>query len=340
MVIDMNYHTDLHFVMSCFITHDRPLIQGNRFDQFLATLKSYEKIKFKSAYLFISLDDDIAHRWPELENLAHLVFRGCDLQIHNQRIMSRVAWQNFFDDKLGNNDLWWFCQNDDHPFVCGDLSYFDVLLQDLKNEGTPSSIYLSHWPEMLSIASKLGAEINSSTCVQFRGTLLDAIQIFNEPLIKKIFWDISWRVSSINRIDSLAISKNINPNNGSIDHAHQLIKIPLMELCRKFIGYQHVNMEYDAALTIVPCVLDFEYDKAELVRYISAPHYSDLHRGRSHPIDQGYVEKILELAGDHALNIPVLQTYYSVTQRLKNNYYVLHNFKKRFKKIIKWIFTP
>lgn len=337
MGLNMNYHPDLHFVLSCFVTHDRPLIQRNRFDQFLATLKSYEKISFKSAHLFIRLDNDIEHRWPELENLARLVFRGCDLEIHDQRITSRVDWQNFFDGKLGKNDLWWFSQNDDHPFVCNDLNYFCELLQDLQNENIPSSIYLSHWPEMLSLSSKLGGEVKSETCVQFEGTLLDAIQIFNEPLIEKIFWNIEWPVCEINRIDSLAISKNINSSSESIEINHQLIKIPFIELCRKFIGYAHVNLEYDAALTTVPNVLDFEYDQAELIRYVSAPHSSAWHSGRSHPIDQRYLDKILELAGDSSKNIPVLNPEYSFIQRWKNKYYILQNYRKKFKRFVKWI---
>lgn len=334
----MNHHPDLRFVLSCFVTHDRPLIQGNRFDQFLATLKSYEKIRFKSAHLFITLDGDIEHRWPELENMARLVFRDCDFEIHDQRITSRVDWQNFFAGKLGNNDVWWFSQNDDHPFVCNDLNYFLKLLQELKDEDTPSSIYLSHWPEMLSLSSKLGGKIKSETCVQFEGTLLDAIQIFNEPLIEKIFWNIEWRRSIINRIDTLAISKNINPSAESVDINHQLIKVPLMEICRKFIGYAHVNLEYDAALTTVPHVLDFEYDQAELIRYVSAPHNSAWHSGRSHPVDQSYLDKILELATDGSQNIPVLNPRYSFMQRCKNNFYILQNYKKKIKRLVRRIF--
>ena len=289
----MTKKVKLNLVLSCFITHKRDKFQGSRIKEFLSTLHSYGNIAWNNVYLFIKLDTDLSHYEAEVEYIARAALNYKCIDIKFERITTKVEWQDFFNTKLGSDQLWWFTQNDDHPYLNKDALFFKKILFHLSNQGNPSSIYLSHWPEILRVASNQQYKVIDESLLEFRGLLLDSIQIFNEQMIFYIFYQLDWPPGNLNRIDSLIISNNIADGGISLESHSQTILVPLKELCRKFIGYDHVKLNFPTKLTFFPAIRPVLYDDKNLLRYVTADHVSAWAKKNIHQLSNEIIKYIL-----------------------------------------------
>lgn len=333
----MNVSQNMNLVMSCFITHERYGNKLNRYDVFISTINSYSKLKFKNVYLFIMLDWDLKHKKNELEKICRTLLKYDDFKIVFKRLTTKEEWADFLQGKLENDCLWWFSQNDDHPLICSDLKYLTTLLNVLSCTTKPASIYLSHWPEMIAMVEKLKNEVEfQPTHFELNGTMLDSIQVFNSNMMKSIFFDFDWPVQAVNRIDTLAISQNFLENAPAQNPICQTILVPKMEICRKFMGYGHVNFEYDAGLTIIPSVYNPITDKTDLINYLTARHYSAWQRGYSETPNANILGEVLEvhnhLRGNESHQIESQPSLKFKLDVLLRKSYILANIKYKIKK--------
>jgi hypothetical protein len=263
-------------VVSTFITHKRPVNRFNRLDVFKHTLKSYSKIKWSRVYLFVKLDWEFRSRKEEMKNFIKQIFADVMIEIVWDRYEKQKDWEKPISNITREDDLIWFTQNDDHPFIDIDTDLLEEgILLLKKDESRFKSLYLSHWTEVLRLSGKNRLPERIENYVRFKATLLDSIQIFNSNFLKYIFLELDWNGKNYNRIDTILRQNSLWGNkNGNMENELQVIYIPLRELCRKFEGYRHVNM------IDVP-KLEFSYEiqkpfrkKEDIIKTINASHNS------------------------------------------------------------------
>jgi len=289
----------LNLVISCKVTHDRPVNLCNRFDMFLGTLESYSRIPWNNVYLFVDLDNEFADRLHEILDVVQAKF-SCECFVFNDfRILDQVAWQEFFLNKLSDDSLFWFTQNDDHPYIDDDIGYLLSGCNLVRQAGQiPCSLYLSHWPEILKLSGKLETPHAVSNYIVFSGFLIDSIQIFNSELIRQVFFQCDWGGKQYKRIDTLM--RNVSfwgEDKGNVSRNDQLIYVPLKEICRKFAAYSHVYMD-----KVPPLKLSFRLESeakthGSLREMMTASHSSFWTAGNSFDVPESWIKRSIELYG-------------------------------------------
>jgi hypothetical protein len=214
----------------------------------MMTLKSYSVLSWNKIYLFLKLDDEFLPFADELNAYIHSIFPTTKVYITWDRFETQDDWKPIIKKILKTNDLVWFTQNDDHPFVdINDdlIKEGQLILERQKN--SLASVYLSHWPEILKLSGKNMVPLRTGNYISFNATLFDAIQIFTPALLKYVFCEIEW-VGNFTRIDTILRQRKIWGESGNTDLELQIVYVPLREQCRKFMGYSHVNMNSVAML--------------------------------------------------------------------------------------------
>jgi hypothetical protein len=197
------------------------------------------------------------------------------------------------------NQCIWFTQNDDHPFVDIDSGIIAEGLTLLTKEPNElASIYLSHWPEALKLAGKLGKPEITGSFLSFDGTLLDSIQILKPALFEYVFVEIDWKGARYRRIDELLRQRAIWGSIGNTDLSLQKIYVPLREQCRKFMAYPHVDMH-----TVSPLRPTYEIEKIgrtaqEVEELVLAKHSSFWTGNNSYSLTADVVDLIKNLYGN------------------------------------------
>jgi hypothetical protein len=284
-------------VISCFITHKRPVNRYDRLDIFKHTLKSYSKINWKNVYLFIKLDWEFRSRRGELKEFINTVFHGVSVQIEWTRYEKQGEWKSFIETVTKEDDLIWFTQNDDHPFIDEDLSVLNEGVNLLESDPAPfKSLYFSHWPEILRLSGKLSQPEKVGNYIRFHATMLDAIQIFSSKFIRYIFLDVNWGGKRYKRIDTLLRQRSIwGESNGNMDDGLQVIYVPLRELCRKFSAYGHVHMHNVPALEFSYEIQKPNRGRQDVISLITAEHSSMWTKDNDFSIPEEWIEQSVNL---------------------------------------------
>lgn len=319
-------------LISCFITHNRSVNTCNRLDLFKHTLKSYSRIDWDDIYLLVLLDEEFKHREEEFKKFIKKIFTKNKVVYIPERYEYQWQWQQLIKKITKNNNVVWFTQNDDHPFIDINLKVLyegvDLLLKD---KSKYRSIYLSHWTEILRLSGKFCNPKIVGNYVKFQATIFDSIQMFNTEYLKYIFLYLNWRGKQFKRIDSLLLfdefktalhaicgfkytSDQPDPANlylnyipdkkfaklKSIRHCPmQNVYVPLRELCRKYSGYSHVNME-----GVEPLKLSNDnsfnikrppFDDLNIINTIKANHKSAWTFNNKFKIPQRWINKSISL---------------------------------------------
>jgi hypothetical protein len=319
-------------LISCFITHDRSVNTCNRLDLFKHTLKSYSRIDWDDIYLLVQLDEEFKPREKELKKFIKKIFSKNKVVYIPERYEYQWQWKQLIKKITNNNNVVWFTQNDDHPFIDINLKVLyegvDLLLKD---NGKYSSIYFSHWTEILRLSGKFCNPKIVGNYVMFQATIFDSIQMFNTEYLKYIFLHLNWRGKQFKRIDSLLLFDEFKPalhaicgfenTSGQPDSANlyldyipdkrcaglkslrnspiQNVYVPLREFCRKYSGYSHVNMEW-----VKPLELSNDnsfnikrppFDDLNIINTMTANHKSAWTFNNKFNIPQQWINKSLSL---------------------------------------------
>jgi hypothetical protein len=267
-------------------------------------LESYRKIPFTEVYLFIKLDPEFLLEGQyfyenDLSEYLYGIFTDLSkdkIHIVHTRYVSQVEWKPFIIelfDKHGANESVWFTQNDDHIFIDFNTDVLTEGLTHLESDSSRhKSIYISHWPEILKLSGRQQEPVLVNNYVKFNLSLLDSVQIFNMQLLYDIFVQHQWKQNHI-RIDPilLEICNQIYID----DPLRQTIYVPLRELVRHFDGYGHVHMSLDDC----PCLHlpnnTFSYSKDELVKKMTAKHWSPWTDNNNFSIPEKWIDINLKL---------------------------------------------
>jgi hypothetical protein len=294
-------------LISCFVTHDRPVNTCNRLDLFMHTLKSYSRIDWDDIYLLIKLDEEFKPREQELKEFIKKIFSKNKVVYIPERYEYQWQWKKLIKKITYKDNIVWFTQNDDHPFIDINLNILnegiDLLLKDT---GKYRSIFFSHWPEILRLSGKFSNPAIVGNYVKFQATMFDSVQIFNTEYLKYIFLHLDWGGKQIKRIDSLYLFAEFKPALDAICGVKNssyspilTVYIPLRELCRKYIGYTHVSMEWVRPLELSND-LSFKikrppFDDLNIINTMTANHNSPWTFNNSFKIPQHWINKSLSL---------------------------------------------
>ena len=286
-------------LMSCFVTHDRPLNRHNRLDVLMMTLKSYSVLSWKQVHLHLKLDQEFMPYRDELQDFIETIFAGTKLFISWNRLESQAEWVPVIDRITKLKEVVWFTQNDDHPFVDINTEIIEEGQLLLRSEfGQMASIYLSHWPEALRLSGKNEIPFKTGNFIGFRATLLDSIQIFTPALLRHIFIELDWEDRKFTRIDTMLMQRAIWGKSGNTDLELQTVYVPLREQCRKFVGYHHVNMKSVSPLSPTFDISTIDRSPAAIKKLILARHKSQWTRNNKFKIPKSWVAASQELYGE------------------------------------------
>jgi hypothetical protein len=211
------------------------LKQDDRIDNWKYTLASLQAIPWwTKIYIYCALEPVYEHRREELTEYIHNLFDPIPLELHFHRSIYQREWTKVLDPLVNDADplIWFFC-NDDHPFMDYNLDCLEEIIEHMLKE-EPSTCYLSHWPEILKVATACNPEVRNMS-IRIQKIVLDAVQIVHREVLRKWFWSKDYGNCSIPRSD------NLNPSS-----ENQYTYVPLRELCRHIDGHMHISSDPNA----------------------------------------------------------------------------------------------
>jgi hypothetical protein len=300
-------------IISCFLTNQR--LRPNRYDRidiFKYTLSTYKNLNFSEVFLYIKLDSEYENRKSELEACARGAFPNCPVNMEFWRQEWQHEWTPLISnlyEKYGKDELVWFLQNDDHPFIDIDTGVVEEGIEIMKNdtESRFKTLYFSHWPEIVLQSGKLGnQERVGKSYIKCKGTLVDSIQIFNMEYLKHLFIDLSWNGNHHKKIDGLVISPTFLSREWTHgeyrpEECWQTIYVPMRELCRKFDGYAKENVPHEVypPLQLPPAEID--YSREALMRRMCVRPFTPWTVENKFRVPMEWVNTMLELYGHKVL---------------------------------------
>lgn len=244
-------------LMNTRITHAmNPYERGfmHRDDNFsilLYTISSLAAVdRWTKAIFRIRLDDEYAHRAPQLEAYIHHEFDPVCPAVEF------TTWRNEYQPQWRDEVLrleqepdpfiWYLC-NHDHVFMDYDRDALDASLAALEADPEPrKSIYYSHWPEFnRTIRTGYPDDFRVLPCgtISGRWRVMDSIQIVSKPLLH------TWWVTPDYG------SKYVPRSDWEDVYATEpyRVLVPYREVCKHYDGYSHLfDEKIVPPLTIPP----------------------------------------------------------------------------------------
>ena len=305
----------MFLVMSCFITHQRnpgPNNIGNRYnrlDVFKYVLKTYSKVNFEHVYLYVGLDTEFLNRKDELEEFVYNIFGKDKALLEFRRFLQQNEWGPLMEtlSSFGEDNLIFFMQNDDHPFIDFNIDLLNEGISLLENDKSYyKMLTLSHWPESISAAYVHNNYEKVNNYIHTRFTLCDSMNIYNLQFLKDVIINVPWNNPRYDgRIDSVLGGNGqpwAKPHHPLGPHMDNLLSawVPLRELCRHFDGYP-CQYGYDGAFPILQLPPDLSnitpltFTKQELTdRFLMRENYFQESHG-PFKLPKEWIDTMLEL---------------------------------------------
>ena len=226
----------------------------DKLDIYMYSLASMAKAyPWKKAIIYYKLHEEYHDREQELIDFIKKEFDGTDLILRGTRNEYVSDWINTYE--LLDDELIWFYCNHDHVYLDNTdylANYVSMFRKNYSN--TLSSIYFSHWPEMLCHVSSGTIEKVDDMDI-FKHPSSDricSIQIITKKLYKH-WWLDDWGSHNTKNI-FLPRSDHAQSINTFKKLKQFQIFVPAKEICRHFDGYGHtfprMTNEHCPALSI------------------------------------------------------------------------------------------
>lgn len=242
---------NIHLKPNRTVFYERPNLRSDdRIDIFkysIATHAVTDPLVSKFLF-FISIAPEWENRKEEIEKyiLDHINPEKTEIKWNANKTLE--DWQNltFELDKIDDSTIY-FISNEDHIFIDYDLEALFYTVKAVEDDPNPfSCMFYSHWPELIRVASRLGAVLNSSGhSVNFMWSVHDSIRLLRKELWRKYWFD--WDYKDISPKTEISTIKKFLP-----DELDLSCHVPTRELCRHYDGYSHVGdiMNYYPPLEI------------------------------------------------------------------------------------------
>lgn len=237
-------HLNVTFFLSCYLEAPSNVLQ------LIFSLRSYRgmNLYWEHVHLYIEFAPGNEDYTPMVSEAIEEVFAGFPTTIHyGARPQFQHEWLPHIARVSRNgtsNNLVLFLQVHDHPWVDSSPVTLHEGLRLAHADPHPlRTIYLSHWPEALRLAVKVGnlELFEPQGYVAFTSCLVDSLQVFSAPLLWWVFVDTSWGGMPYGRIDSLVGDARVwgsaKPRHITHDPQPQRLYVPLREQLRHMSGY-------------------------------------------------------------------------------------------------------
>jgi len=217
-------------------TYQRGRLQPfGKIDIFKYMLSSLKIVSWSKVIIYCDVDEPLQHRQKELFDYIKETFPGCSL--YNKRNGTQAQWQNAMQEvmEVKSTNLVWFCCNDDHIFMDRDLNIINEFRNRHNDTKEAVSLYFSHWPELLKIASSHPTKLDN-TFIKFEWQNIDSIQLLSKKILYHWWFKEDYGVNTfMGRSDWV---RGIHCR--SIPTTYHL---PFKEIVRHFDGYGHVGID-------------------------------------------------------------------------------------------------
>jgi Flp pilus assembly protein TadD, contains TPR repeats len=238
--------------LSVFITDERTKWSrghyGTSYDRlnvFKYTLASYSVIKWSYVIIYYDLDVSYESRREELKGWINSLF--INPIVYDYRPTHQSEWLKAMEEVFSfeDDDLVWFCCNDDHVFIDYDtdlLYRLEAKLSDLSQNYPYVACGFSHWPEYLAYSAKPSysasphegiIEDTEEYCIVRNWNYNDSILIVNKNWLKYLWCEVDYGDIRLARPDWVA----------GVRLVPTTTIVPYRELVRHYDVYTHVNID-------------------------------------------------------------------------------------------------
>ena len=222
----------------------------DRLNVFKYTLASYSVIKWSHVIIYYDLDVSYESRREELKGWINSLF--INPIVYDYRLTHQSEWRKAMEEVFSfeDDDLVWFCCNDDHVFIDYDT---DLLYRLEAKLSSISTIYpyvacgFSHWPEYLAYSAKpsyhpypripqndgIIIEDTEEYCIVRDWNTNDSIMIVNKNWLKYLWCEVDYGDIRLIRPDWWP----------GVRLVPTTMIVPYRELVRHYDVYTHVNID-------------------------------------------------------------------------------------------------
>lgn len=217
----------------------------DRLNVFKYTLASYSVIKWSHVIIYYDLDVSYESRREELKGWINSLF--INPIVYDYRLTHQSEWRKAMEEVFSfeDDDLVWFCCNDDHVFIDYDT---DLLYRLEAKLSSMSTIYpyvacgFSHWPEYLAYSTKPSyspashqgiIEDTEEYCIVRDWNYNDSILIVNKNWLKYLWCEVDYGDIRLARPDWVA----------GVRLVPTTTILPYRELVRHYDVYTHVGID-------------------------------------------------------------------------------------------------
>lgn len=224
----------------------------DRLNVFKYTLASYSVIKWSHVIIYYDLDVSYEDRREELKGWINSLF--INPIVYDDRLTHQSEWRKAMEEVFSfeDDDLVWFCCNDDHVFIDYDtdlLYRLEAKLIALSHNYPYVACSFSHWPECLAYSSKpsyhpyprrsphndgIMIENTEEYCIIRDWNINDSIEIVTKNWLKYLFCEVDHGDVKLDRPDSGQGSGAVVPTT---------MIVPYRELVRHYDVYTHVSID-------------------------------------------------------------------------------------------------
>lgn len=217
----------------------------DRLNVFKYTLASYSVIKWSHVIIYYDLDVSYEDRREELNGWINSLF--INPIVYDYRLTHQSEWRKAMEEVFSfeDDDLVWFCCNDDHVFIDYDT---DLLYRLEAKLSSMSTIYpyvacgFSHWPEGLAYSTKPSyspashqgiIEDTEEYCIVRDWNYNDSIFIVNKNWLKYLWCEVDYGDIRLARPDWVT----------GVRLVPTTTIVPYRELVRHYDVYTHAGID-------------------------------------------------------------------------------------------------
>ena len=222
----------------------------DRLNVFKYTLASYSVIKWSHVIIYYDLDVSYEDRREELNGWINSLF--INPIVYDYRLTHQSEWRKAMEEVFSfeDDDLVWFCCNDDHVFIDYDtdlLYKLEAKLSDLSQNYPYVACDFSHWPECLAYSAKpsyhpyprspdndgIIIEDTEEYCIVRDWNYNDSILIVNKNWLKYLWCEVDYGDIRLARPDWVT----------GVRLVPTTTIVPYRELVRHYDVYTHVGID-------------------------------------------------------------------------------------------------
>ncbi len=159
------------------------------FDQveiFKYCLASWAVLPLTGATIYCKLDDNYSYRHKDIEDFIRQEFK-CPVNYFPYRNEKQKDWQDVVSNL--KDDVYFYMCNHDHVFIDRDLNVVSELINTIATRKTKTASFVSHWPEVLNVATQNGGKLCSENVIEFPWQTTSSVQFLTKDILEHWWFD-------------------------------------------------------------------------------------------------------------------------------------------------------